>query len=103
MSNLWRKELDRKKRHTNEMSDSSEVIDFDRKEKHEIIHNVVNQLGETCRKVLALYYFDGRPMMEIAEILNFANADTAKTKKYKCKKELDKKIKASYTAGDFIG
>jgi hypothetical protein len=34
--------------------------------------------------------------------MGFANSDTAKTKKYKCKKELDKKIKSLYTASDFL-
>ena len=101
--NLWRKELDRKKRHSDEVADGSVIIEFDKQEKHEIIHKCVNELGETCRKVLSMYYFEGRPMKEIAELLNFANADTAKTKKYKCKNELDKKVKARYTASDFIG
>lgn len=101
--NLWRKELDRKKRLSGEMTERSEVIDFDRKEKHEIIHRCISELGETCKKVLTYYYFDGRSMKEIAELLEFANADTAKTKKYKCKKELDKRIKSQYSAGDFIG
>lgn len=85
------------------MIEKGEDIDFDRKEKHQIIHKCVAELGETCKKVLSYYYFEGRSMKEIAELLNFANADTAKTKKYKCKKELDKKIKSRYTAEDFIG
>ena len=48
------------------------------------------------------YYFDNMSMAEIAEKMGFANADTAKTKKYKCKQELDKKIKTLYKAGDFM-
>jgi hypothetical protein len=41
-------------------------------------------------------------MNDIAEKLGFANADTAKTKKYKCKKELDELIKSKYKASDFL-
>ncbi len=41
-------------------------------------------------------------MQDIAEKLGFANADTAKTKKYKCKKELDKLIKEKYQSSDFL-
>jgi hypothetical protein len=41
-------------------------------------------------------------MAEIAEKMGFANADTAKTKKYKCKQELDKMIKTLYKASDFM-
>ena len=59
-------------------------------------------LGETCQKVLRLYYFDKMSMVEIAKQLNFSNGDTAKTKKYKCKKELDKKVKAQFVRSDFF-
>ena len=66
------------------------------------VNKSVQQLGDTCRKVLSYYYFDNMSMTEIAEKLGFANADTAKTKKYKCKKELDNMIKSRYTASDFM-
>ena len=41
-------------------------------------------------------------MKEIAVQLNFANPDTAKTKKYKCKKELDTLVTNKYSASDFL-
>jgi hypothetical protein len=41
-------------------------------------------------------------MKEVAKKLGFANSDTAKTKKYKCKKELDKLVKARYSVSDFL-
>jgi DNA-directed RNA polymerase specialized sigma24 family protein len=59
-------------------------------------------LGDTCRKILTLYYFEKLSMNDIADQLGFANADTAKTKKYKCKKELDHKIKSIYSESDFL-
>lgn len=100
--NLWRKELDRKKRLSNEEVDGNVIIDIDRKERIEIVNKVIQELGDTCKKVLTLYYFDGLSMTDIADELGFANADTAKTKKYKCKKELDKKIKSQYSVHDFM-
>lgn len=100
--NLWRKELDRKKRLSNEEVDGNVIIEIDKKERIEIINQVINNLGDTCRKVLTYYYFDNLSMTEIAEKLGFANADTAKTKKYKCKKELDEKIKSQYSVSDFM-
>lgn len=100
--NLWRKELERKKRLSNETADGNTSMDFDKKERIEIVNKSVQAMGDTCRKVLSYYYFDNMSMSEIAEKLGFANADTAKTKKYKCKKELDKMIKSQYTAGDFM-
>lgn len=100
--NLWRKELDRKKRLSSEEKDEGFTPDTERKERIEIINKCINSLGDTCKKVLTYYYFDEMSMTDIAEKLGFANADTAKTKKYKCKKELDKVVKARYSASDFL-
>lgn len=100
--NLWRKELDRKKRLTNESKDSSETIDMDSPEREKIMAKCLNQLGETCRKVLMYYYFDEMSMQEIADKLGFANTDTAKTKKYKCKQKLDELVKSQYSEKDFL-
>ncbi|NJO00831.1 MAG: sigma-70 family RNA polymerase sigma factor [Bacteroidia bacterium] len=100
--NLWRKELERKARHSGEMKDGKEMNDFDKKERAEIINQCISSLGDTCRKVLMYYYFDNMSMQDIAKKMGFANSDTAKTKKYKCKKELDKLIKSKYKATDFL-
>jgi len=100
--NLWRKELDRKKRLSNETKDASENIDLDGPEREKVMAKCLNQLDETCRKVLMYYYFDEMSMQEIADRLGFANTDTAKTKKYKCKQKLDELIKSQYSEQDFL-
>lgn len=100
--NLWRKELDRKKRLSNEEKETSESMDMDGPEREKIIADCMAQLGETCRKVLMYYYFDEMSMQEIADKLGFANTDTAKTKKYKCKQKLDELVKAQYSERDFL-
>lgn len=100
--NLWRKELDRKKRLSNEEKDASESMDLDGPEREKIIAECMAQLGDTCRKVLMYYYFDEMSMQEIADKLGFANTDTAKTKKYKCKQKLDELVKAQYSERDFL-
>ena len=100
--NLWRKELDRKKRLSNEEKDGVEYVDLDSKEKARIIHECIDQLGDTCKHVLMYYYFDGLSMQDIADKLGFANTNTAKTKKYKCKKKLDELVKSLYSESDFL-
>lgn len=100
--NLWRKELERKSRLSNEESDAVEISNDDLKEKSLIINQCIIELGETCRKILTYYYFEEMSMNDIAEVMGFANADTAKTKKYKCKQELDKIVKSKYTERDFL-
>jgi len=100
--NLWRKELDRKKRLSSEEVDGEVIQGNDKKERIKIMNECIDALGDTCKNVLKLYYFDRLSMGDIAKRLGFANADTAKTKKYKCKKELDKIVKQRYTASDFM-
>jgi RNA polymerase sigma factor (sigma-70 family) len=100
--NLWRKELDRKKRLSNEEKDVAVSIDTETEERNRIIAKCIDQLGDTCKKVLMYYYFEEMSMQDIAEKLCFANTDTAKTKKYKCKKKLDELVKTQYSEKDFL-
>ena len=100
--NLWRKELDRKSRLEHEEHDSPEYMNDEAEERKEIIHHCIGQLGDTCRKILTYYYFDDMSMQDIADKLGFATTETAKTKKYKCKKRLDNLIKTKYSASDFL-
>ncbi|MEO9965093.1 MAG: sigma-70 family RNA polymerase sigma factor [Reichenbachiella sp.] len=100
--NLWRKELDRKGRLSSEEVDQSIYQEHEKNEKIKIITECINQLGDTCRRILTYHYFDGLSMTDIAEKLNFANTDTAKTKKYKCKKKLDMMVKRNYSSQDVL-
>lgn len=100
--NLWRKELDRKSRHSSEEVEQSVYQDYEKNERIKIITDCINQLGDTCRRILTYHYFDGLSMSDIAEKLNFANTDTAKTKKYKCKKKLDLMVKRNYSSQDVL-
>jgi RNA polymerase sigma factor (sigma-70 family) len=100
--NLWRKELDRKKRLSNEEKDVSITTDSDVEERNRIIGECLDKLDETCRKILMYYYFEEMSMQDIADKLGFANTDTTKTKKYKCKKKLDELVRSLYTERDFL-
>jgi len=100
--NQWRKELDRKSRLSSEEADSELYQQYDEKERLKIVLACIEELGDVCKRVLTFYYFDGMNMQEIAKKMKFANTDTAKTKKYKCKKKLDSLIKTRYTTEDFF-
>lgn len=101
--NLWRKELDRKTRHAGELTvDKPDNFDPDKQERIDAMRKCLQMLGESCRQILMLYYFDDLSMQEIAQQMGLANADTAKTKKYKCKQELDNLVKKTYTSSDFL-
>lgn len=100
--NQWRKELDRKSRLSSDVVDGEEYQQHEAKERLKIVMECIDDLGDVCKKVLTLYYFDGLNMQEVAKKMNFANTDTAKTKKYKCKKKLDTLIKTRYSTEDFF-
>jgi DNA-directed RNA polymerase specialized sigma24 family protein len=48
----------------------------------------LTKLGEPCKTLLILFYWEEASMEQIASRLGFANAETAKSKKYQCKKAL---------------
>ena len=52
------------------------------------VRNALDRLGEPCRSLLVLFYWEEASMDEIARRLGLANAATAKSKKYQCKEQL---------------
>lgn len=67
-----------------------------------LIRACLDEIGETCKMLLGLYYFDGFAMEKIAEMMDLANADTAKSKKYQCLKKLETIVKSRYKKEDFL-
>lgn len=61
-----------------------------RSEERRLVQQAMASLDEGCRRLLTLYYWDECSMEEIAAAMGFANAATAKSKKYQCKKNLEK-------------
>jgi len=61
------------------------------------VQNMLNEIGEACRKLLVLFYYRKKSMEEISVELNYSNADTVKNQKYKCIQRL-KKIAAEKKA-----
>lgn len=54
----------------------------------------MEKIGQPCRRLLLMFYWEEASMETIAGQLGFANAETAKAKKYQCKKALEKMVKA---------
>ncbi len=54
----------------------------------ELIRFYITCLSNQCRKILNLFYFEHSSMDTIATMLNYKNADTAKTQKNKCMTKL---------------
>jgi RNA polymerase sigma factor (sigma-70 family) len=94
--NIWLRQLARRRRETptdlqeesTPSSDPSPLDEMVESEMAERVARALSHLGEPCKTLLLLFYWEEASMEEIAERLGFANADTAKSKKYQCKKAL---------------
>jgi RNA polymerase sigma factor (sigma-70 family) len=62
------------------------------KESTEKILDLVKELGETCRKILVMFYYENFSMKEILEQLDYETEQVVRNKKYKCLKQLEKMI-----------
>lgn len=106
VKNLWLKQADKNKRMSSEESINPQLHatlpQSDATMDHAIVRKFLNQMGETCRQVLLMFYFDGFDMQTIAKANNFANTDVAKSKKHQCMKQLEEKVKSQFSSTDFF-
>lgn len=99
--NLWRRRLARSRKEApadlaaeGSMSDDPSPLDrMIETEEAGLVSDALRRLGEPCRTLLLLFYWEELSMEEIAARLGFANAETAKSKKYQCKKMLQTMLK----------
>ncbi len=68
--------------------DPSPLEDLVAHETTTAVRDALDRLGEPCRSLLVLFYWEEASMEEIARQLGLANAATAKSKKYQCKEQL---------------
>jgi RNA polymerase sigma factor (sigma-70 family) len=96
----WLQELNYRKKYTtleqvSENPGDSVGID-DKLEENElsgIVKKCMTQLSTLCQQILTAFYYDDKSMNEISKSLGLANEDVAKSKKYQCKKELERLVK----------
>jgi RNA polymerase sigma factor (sigma-70 family) len=105
--NLWLKRLNRLGKqvqmdgvNTEKMSERQDPIHQMDKQ---LLMDIMNQLGDKCRELLSLFYFDGYDMNKIAELMNYNNSDTVKAKKHQCFKHLQENFLRAYKKNDFLG
>jgi RNA polymerase sigma factor (sigma-70 family) len=56
------------------------------------VMDVVGQLGDTCKKILVMFYYENLSMKEILVNLEYENEQVVRNKKYKCLKQLEQMI-----------
>ena len=103
--NLWYKQLKKRKRFKLvDESDQTTLGTTEIKSSYDkdAIREIVKQMDGTCRELLSLFYFDEMSTKDIASKMNFANANTVKSKKYQCFKKLKNTVLSSYDKEDWI-
>jgi len=68
--------------------DPSPLEEMIESEQTDRVRRGLEKLGEPCRSLLLLYYWEERSLESIAHTLGFANANTVKSRKYQCKSAL---------------
>ncbi|TYB75903.1 RNA polymerase sigma factor [Bizionia myxarmorum] len=52
------------------------------------MREVFRDLGEQCKKVLSLFYYEEKKLEEITQLMNYENKNVAKSQKSRCIKKL---------------
>ncbi len=82
--------IDNAERYTTDSDIEENII---KREQFNIYKQNFERLGDFCKQILQLFYTK-TSMTEIAEKLGLKNDHTARNRKYRCQKELEKLIKA---------
>ena len=78
-----------KEKETTDMDVSHFMIN---REMKTYLMQLIDSLGDTCKKILLTFYFDNLAMKEILKILDYENEQVVRNKKYKCLKQLEQLI-----------
>ncbi|MFI5155894.1 MAG: RNA polymerase sigma factor [Chitinophagales bacterium] len=58
------------------------------------LSGLMDQLGESCKKILIMFYYDNLSTKEMLEKLPYENEQVVRNKKYKCLQQLSELIKS---------
>ncbi len=103
--NLWWNKLRKMNRETDLDSLAIEPYEHESETKkidYKILKKCMDEIGDTCKKLLGYFYYDGYNMNEVAKLMEFANSDTAKAKKYQCLKKLEVIVKSKLKKEDIV-
>ncbi len=100
--NLWLMKLRKTKKET-PLQDHHEHIPlaeniFDTlltNERKQFVTQLLNKIGEDCRRLIELFYFHKMKMAKIKEVFNLGSEQAAKNKKSNCMKKLREMAKAN--------
>jgi RNA polymerase sigma factor (sigma-70 family) len=99
--NIWLNELKRRGRaqvremkyeQANEKTEQGIDVALEMNDTNRELMKAMEELGETCKKILLLYYYENQSMKEILTSLHYENEQVVRNKKYKCLKRLEELV-----------
>jgi len=102
--NVWLNELKKRERlqvleqkyeRTKENNDAAIDLAIESREASQLLMKVIGELGESCKTILVLFYFENRPMKEIVNAVQYENEQVVRNKKHKCLKRLEELIRGN--------
>lgn len=85
---------DIEKEHVNELEFITEIESEDQ---FKLAEKVISELGERCKELLLLFYFQSKKMKDIVTKMGYNSENTAKNQKYKCLEAAKSKLKTLQT------
>lgn len=99
--NIWLNELKRRGRAVareeryekqNEQQALAADLSMEMRQSKAELMKVIDELGENCKKILLLFYYENRSMKEIVSYLPYENEQVVRNKKSKCLKKLEQLV-----------
>jgi len=84
-----REEVYQKGQESQELNVSDILVD--REDRRQLV-SLLEQLGDTCKKILLLFYFENLSITDILDNLHYENEQVVRNKKSKCLKQLEQMI-----------
>lgn len=66
-----------------------------------VVRALLDEIGDTCKELLGLFYFEQMDNLSISERMAFSNPNVVKAKKYQCLKKLKVVFYQKYKEADF--
>lgn len=85
-----KREIKFDKEHDEEQMDVSHYIAG--QEAKRMVMRVVEQLGDACKKILVMFYYENLSMKDILEKTEYETEQVVRNKKYKCLKQLEQML-----------
>jgi RNA polymerase sigma factor (sigma-70 family) len=108
---IWYNEIRKRQRAGNR----EKIFEMDRDQKEEPVteaiidremkqqlNKLLQELGESCKKILELFYYENLSMKEIVSQMHYENEQVVRNKKYKCLQQLTDKMKQNPLAAKQI-